>query len=117
MKIISLLLLVAISAFAQNSTNRNVLLSWSSINDPTQTVNIYRAVGSCGNPFIQVATGITSNGPYIDPLVAPGYYCYQITAVQSGNESDPSNQAHVMIAVPASGIGGATNISGRVKSQ
>lgn len=93
------LLLLALPASAQ--TAPSVLLSWGASATTGTHVNVYRAHGSCSNPFVRIATGQNASGPYTDAYVIPGAtYAYQVTAYLNGVESAPSNCIVLTIAQP-----------------
>lgn len=100
-KLIAVLLLSTVSAFAQ-ATSHKITLTWSDTQNPagSTTYSVYRAVGLCsGSPtFSKLATGIATL-TYIDLTATPGNYCFQVTATVGGVESAPS--ASVLVPVPA----------------
>jgi hypothetical protein len=65
-------------------------LRWS-ISATATGYNVYRAPGNClGSPsFANIAS--MAGESYYDPGLAPGAYCYYVTALNSGGESAPSN--------------------------
>ncbi len=80
------------SGLAQVLTH-SVTLNWLDLNNPTGTTyNVYRAVGLCGGTptFAKLASGVTAK-TYNDSAVAPGNYCYQVTASVASIEGPPSN--------------------------
>lgn len=96
------LLIAAFSAtlFAQTGT-RSVKLDWADTQNPAGTTySVYQATGLCsGAPvFAKVATAVTTK-TYTVTSVAPGNYCFQVTATANGFESAPSNTAAA--AVPS----------------
>lgn len=90
MKIAVALLFSLVVAFGQ--TGRTVTLSWDDLLNPTGTTyNIYRANGACtGTPsYVSIASGIALK-TYDNTGMSPGKYCYAVTAVFGGEESDKS---------------------------
>lgn len=82
-----------------------VRVSWTASSDaagnPSLTYNVYRA-GSCPGQFAKLNAAPLSGTSYLDTNVAIGtVYCYQVTAVLSGIESLPSNQAIAAVPSPA----------------
>lgn len=104
MRIRTLLVLLLFSIFGGVSFGANptysVILSWTSSTDSTSTnpgtVNVYRFTGSCpATPtttgFTQIATNQAAAGSFTDSVVNLGTtYCYFVTAVIGGLESNPS---------------------------
>jgi hypothetical protein len=79
---------------AQTVTH-SVTLTWQDASNPAGTTySIYRAQGLCsGSPvFSKLATAITEK-TYKDTTVAPGNYCFHVTATFNSMESAPSNTA------------------------
>lgn len=78
----------------------SVTLTWVDTRNPTGTTyTAWRTPGLCsgGNlTFAKIATGITQK-TYLDTPVAPGNYCYQITALFSNMESAPSPTAAAVV--------------------
>ncbi|MDR3570959.1 MAG: hypothetical protein P4L81_02030, partial [Candidatus Pacebacteria bacterium] len=61
--------------------------------------NIYRGTSSGGEAGVPIATGVTSTN-YLDSTVMNGTtYYYRVTAVDSGGETDMSNEAHAVFAL------------------
>lgn len=76
-----------------------VELTWDdTINPPAATYNVKRAPGLCtGTPtFATIATGLT-NKTHMDENVSAGHYCYVVTAVVNGIESEASNSSQITI--------------------
>lgn len=94
-----LLLLCTTMMFAQSA--HTVQLTWTASTDTGGTVNVYRAPGSCSGTFTKLKSGVAATGPYTDTAVAVGNYCYYVTAVVGGAESNPSNQVLASV-LPAS---------------
>jgi hypothetical protein len=93
MKTILLGLFVAALGVAQAA--HTVTLAWTDALNPTGTTySVYKATGLCsGTPtFAKIATAVSSM-TYTDSSVAPGNYCYEVTATSGGVESAPSNTA------------------------
>ncbi len=83
---------MASAVFAQALTH-SVTLNWVDANNPVGTTyNVYKATGLCsGTPvFSQLVTGVAAK-TYNDATVAPGSYCYKVTAVVASLEGGPSN--------------------------
>lgn len=74
----------------------SVTLTWTDTRNPAGTTyNVWRTPGLCsgGNlTFAKVATAVATKS-YVDSPIAPGNYCYQVTAVSGGMESAPSPTA------------------------
>jgi hypothetical protein len=93
--------LFAGSAKAQGT--HTVALSWGASPDaaanPTLSYTVYRASGACSTSplFAPVATNVAQTDIFTDTALAPGVYCYQVTAVLNGAESLPSNQVTARI--------------------
>ena len=86
MKLFGALLLAVI---AQAQTSHSVTLAWTdSLNPSGTTYSVYRAPTVCSNSpvFSKIATNLTLKS-YLDSNIAPGSYCYQVTASLSGVES------------------------------
>lgn len=85
---------VSVPAAGQTTTGQhNVVLKWTDSLNPTGvTYTVKRTNGLCtGTPvFSTLATGLTAL-TYTDATVAPGNYCYEVTATVAGIESSPSN--------------------------
>ncbi len=82
-------------------TTHTAMLTWvDALNPVGATYSVYRAPGLCsGSPvFAKLATAVAAL-TYTDTSVAPGNYCFQISATAGGVESAPSNQAAA--AVPS----------------
>jgi hypothetical protein len=93
---------LATAAAARAQTPHTVSLSWTASADaaanPSLTYNVYRSTG-CSGPFVLMNNAPDSATTYLDAAVFAGTYCYLVTAVLSGVESVPSNQAAA--AIPA----------------
>lgn len=95
-------LVIAAMIFAQSTvaqTVHNDTLTWTDPSNPAGTTyNVYQASGLCsGNPtFTQVATAITAKTYLVTPL-APGTYCWYVTAALGGAESKPSPTTQAVI--------------------
>ena len=83
----------------------SVVLTWSASPDaaayPGLTYNVYRLTGACSSTatFTKINTSPTTALTFTDASVAPGAYCYYVTAALNGIESVPSNQAAAAILV------------------
>jgi hypothetical protein len=90
MKQLIFLLVIASSLAAQT---RNISLSWNDQQSGV-TYNVYRSAGSCpAETFAKINTAPVAVKAYTDADIAPGRYCYYVTAEAAGLESDPSNKA------------------------
>jgi len=112
MRIRTILLLFFIGLIAGPvfAAGPSVTLSWTaSVTSTTATPgtsNVYRETGTCPTTqptstvgFSQIATNITPSGPYTDTTVSTGTtYCYVVTAVIGGLESNPSNTFQAVIS-------------------
>jgi hypothetical protein len=90
--------LAAAPARAQHNVSLVWTASTSAGGNPSLTYNVYRSSG-CSGTFVLLNTMPISATAFLDAAVPPGTYCYQATAVLSGLESTPSNEASA--AVPA----------------
>lgn len=91
---LAFLLLISVTVVATAQT-RSVELTWEDlVNGPTTTYNIYRAAGDCtGTPaFAKRNTAPVTAKTYLDP-VSTGTYCYTVTAVEAGLESEYADAA------------------------
>lgn len=82
----------------------NVRVTWTASTDaaanPSLTYNVYRAA-TCSGHFTKLNASPVTTTSYFDNTAATGAaYCYQVTAVLSGLESVPSNQATVALPPP-----------------
>jgi hypothetical protein len=83
-----------------------ILLTWADVaNPPSTTYHVYRAPGGCGDgaPFERVTQTPQPTRSYKDTPPS-GTYCYQVTAVVDGVESDPSPRISVQKPVPPSSL-------------
>ena len=90
-------LLCSISVLAQAA--KKVTLTWiDTLNPSGTTYNVYRATGLCsGTPaFNMIQSGVTVK-TYVDSTVTVGGYCYKVTAVVSGIESNGSNTVNPVV--------------------
>jgi hypothetical protein len=89
------------SASSKPAPAYHVVLTWVDTRNPAGTTySVYRVSGKCSeghSPSIRIASAIQLK-TYTDLAVAPGYYCYDVTAVFNRLESAPSAtaQAHVV---------------------
>lgn len=93
-------ILLLITGFSHAQTARSVDLTWQDSKNPTGTVyNVYRASGSCtGTPTFQTLVSSVTTKSYSDTTVKTGEtWCYEVTAVNSGLESSPSNTAQATV--------------------
>ena len=98
---LAFVILTAASAGAQS---RSVALRWtasaSAAANPSLTYNVYRSPG-CSGTFTRLNSSAVTATSFTDAGVAPGTYCYQVTAVLNGSESAPTNQAAAVVPAPA----------------
>lgn len=82
---------------------RTVALTWADASNPSGTTySVYRAAGPCsGSPsFAKIATSIAALN-YTDKALAPGTYCYAVTASYNGQESVRSTTAVATFTDPS----------------
>jgi hypothetical protein len=78
---------------ALSAQTRSVALSWNDSQSGV-TYNVYRSPSACpGATFGKINAAPVTAKAYTDPDIAPGIYCYYVTASAAGLESDPSNKA------------------------
>jgi fibronectin type 3 domain-containing protein len=82
-----------------------VRIFWTASSDaaanPSLTYNVYRAA-ACAEHFAKLNSAPVTGTSYVDTNVGAGAaYCYQVTAVLSGVESVPSNQAVAAVPPPS----------------
>jgi hypothetical protein len=103
MKKAAALALLAVASAATAHAQHNVNLAWTASADaatnPSLTYNIYRS-STCTGAFTKLNSTPVSSTNYLDTSMQQGSYCYQVTSVLSGTESEPSNQAAVVIGSP-----------------
>jgi hypothetical protein len=95
---LAVLLLAAVSCPGQ--TTHSVTLNWNAPSDATAgtTYSVYRAPGPCtGTPVMAKIVSAIVPRTYVDTTVAPGPYCYAVTAVAGGAESVYSNLAPAVV--------------------
>lgn len=69
-----------------------LILSWAdTVNPPSTTYNVYRAPGACSaaSAFAKV-TDLPSISKSLTDAPGAGTWCYQVTALVGGVESEPS---------------------------
>jgi hypothetical protein len=93
----------ALCAFTASGTlaqSQSTYLQWapssSAASNPSLTYNVYRA-SMCAGTFAKINAAPVTATIYLDNQPAPGSYCYQVTAVLGGVESNPSNTATATI--------------------
>jgi hypothetical protein len=86
----------AASAHAQHNVSISWTASTSAAGNPSLTYNVYRSSG-CSGTFALLNTTPIGATTFLDAAVPPGTYCYQATAVLSGLESTPSNEASAVV--------------------
>jgi hypothetical protein len=95
--VFALAVLAATGALAQShSTYLQWAPSSSAASNPSLTYNVYRA-STCAGTFAKINAAPVSATIYLDNQPAPGSYCYRVTAVLNGIESNPSNTATATI--------------------
>ena len=88
-----------------SAPTHSVVLTWTASPDaaanPSLTYNAYRLTGACSATatFTKINTAPIASVTFTDTSVAPGAYCYYVTASLNGIESVPSNQAAAAILV------------------
>ena len=85
-------------------TGRTVDLTWNDTRNPLNTqYNVYRADVACTAPspvFVKLNTTPLAVKTFSNTGVAPGTYCYRVTAVLGGlPESAPSNTAEAGVGL------------------
>jgi hypothetical protein len=90
------LILVASTAQAQHNVSLTWTASTSAAGNPSLTYNVYRSSG-CSGTFSLLNTTPISATSFLDVAVPPGTYCYQATAVLTGLQSTPSNEASAVV--------------------
>jgi hypothetical protein len=83
-----------------------ILLTWTdAANPPSTTYHVHRAGGGCGDgaPFERLTKSPQPTKSFRDDPPA-GQWCYQVTAVVDGVESDPSPKISVQKPVPPSAL-------------
>lgn len=80
---------------AAQTAQHKVTLTWVDTLNPAGTVySVYRATGLCaGSPAFSVIASAIPTKTYEDNTVAPGNYCYAVTATYNSVESAQSNSA------------------------
>ena len=101
MKALILAALAVGALYAQTAAvpQHSATLAWKDPGNPAGvTYNVKRATGLCsGTPaFNTIATAITTLS-YTDTTVAPGNYCYEVSATFAGVESPASNTASASV--------------------
>ncbi len=98
------LALVILTAGSAGAQTHSVALTWtasaSAAANPSLTYNVYRSPG-CSGTFTRLNSSAVTATSFTDAGVAPGTYCYQVTAVLNGSESAPTNQAAAVVPAPA----------------
>lgn len=92
-----ILFLLSLALVAQ--TGRTVVLTWVDTQNPTATTySVYRAPGLCsGTPvFAKISTALAVK-TFSDASVAPGLYCYTVTASLNSVESAQAVPAPVTV--------------------
>ena len=103
MKIIAILFaVVAFPAFARNDAStadaKTVSLAWEDARNPTgASYAVYRSNSVCSVTSLFVKVASVPAKSFDDTNLAPGNYCYRVTAGMNGLESSPSNSVDVAI--------------------
>lgn len=96
-----LLFLSALAASAQIYSYSAVLVWQDLVNPPSTTYNVYRAPKLCSDPaplvFEKRNTAPVAAKTYTDPALPVGEYCYRLTAVANGQESQPSTPSSTAV--------------------
>lgn len=96
----TLAVMAIFSAPAALAQSQSTYLRWAPSSDaasnPSLTYNVYRA-SSCSGAFAKINTAPVTGTIYLDNQPPPGSYCYRVTAVLNGVESNPSNTATATI--------------------
>lgn len=108
----AVLVLALLVLHLEAQTTHTVTLNWlDSVNPAGTTYNAYRKPEACTGTaaFVKINTTPITAKSYTDAGVAPGIYCYHVTAVSaiSAAESTPSNTAGAVAEnpiVPPSGL-------------
>ncbi len=93
--LLSALLISATMVPLAAAQTHSATLTWVDTSNPAGTTySVYRATGLCsGTPtFSKIASALTVK-TYVDTTVAPGNYCFSVTATFAGVESAQSNTA------------------------
>ena len=102
MKLIAILFAVAFSAFARNDAStadaKTVSLAWEDARNPAGvSYSVYRSNSTCSTTSLFVKVATVPAKSYEDKNLAPGAYCYRVTAILNSLESLPSNSVDVTI--------------------
>jgi hypothetical protein len=84
-----------------HATSSGVQLAWDYPDVNGVTFNVYRSSGPCPQPFTatdRVATGLTHKS--FSAEIRPGAYCFAVTAVVGGVESNDSNSVTFVLPLP-----------------
>ena len=111
-------LLFASSAFG-HSVGLAATASADAAANPTLTYNVYRLNGACpataptsisASGFTKINAAALTTPAYTDANVAPGTYCYFMTAFLNTTESNPSNDASAAVQPAAPTSFGVTTV-------
>ena len=99
--IVLIVLLALLCAFPAQAQSHQAALTWTAPSDAVagSTYNVYRASGSCPvtAPGTLTWTKLTATSisvlTYTDTTITVGAWCYYVTQVQVGIESNPSTPA------------------------
>jgi hypothetical protein len=94
---------------AATAGNQQVSLTWTSSASAT-SYNIYRSLTSGGEGSTPYKTGVTTNSFTDTGLTNGTTYYYQVTAVNSGGESQKSSEVSAKPTAPASVPAAPTNL-------
>jgi hypothetical protein len=114
-KLALLLFALSFSSISYAANAHQATVTWtaspdSTVDDPG-TVSVWRFDGRCSavTGITRIASGLAAGGSYVDYSVqAKHYYCYVVTAVIDGFESEPSNSWEALIPVGPPTVKGAT---------
>jgi len=91
---VALSLLLPLSLAAQAPPTRGATLQWTD-EQPGVFYNVYRFAGPCADAtaFDKLNAAPVTSKSYADAGLAPGHYCYVVTAQTGDLESEHSNRA------------------------
>src|SRR4029077_7807370 len=94
-----LVVLLLLSTWLLAQATHTVTLTWVDASNPVGTTyNVKRATGTCsGTPAFSTIASAVAVKTYTDSTVGVGNWCYIVTAVFSGIESQPSNSVNPVV--------------------
>ncbi len=110
--------LVAGEPYKTEEGHYRVKLTWQAASLWTESYKIYRD----NKEILSIQAGVKWNYEYIDDIPGIGTYVYHVTAIQSGEESGPSNTVKVVVEAkeppeePPEDDTNASNITGGLRS-